>query len=89
MDILFGKRFSKDLDAIQNESKTRKRLIELIKKMKEINSLSDLKGVKKIEGYSNYFRIRVGDYRLALKLSHNRVELIRFLHRKEIYKRFP
>jgi len=89
MDILYGKRFSKDLDAIQNESKTRKRLIELIKKIKEINSLSDLKGVKKIEGYSNYFRIKVGDYRLGLKLSHNRVELIRFLHRKEIYKRFP
>jgi len=47
MDILYGKRFSKDLDTIQNESKTRKRLIELIKKIKEINSLSDLKGVKK------------------------------------------
>jgi len=51
MDILYGKRFSKDLDAIRNEPKVRKRLLELIKKIKEINLLKDLKGIKKIEGY--------------------------------------
>ena len=89
MNILYGKRFSKDLDAIQNEPKVRKRLLELIKKIKEINSLRDFKGIKKIEGYLGYFRIKVGDYRLGIKLTQNRVELIRFLHRKEIYRRFP
>ena len=89
MNILYGKRFSKDLDAIQNEPKVMKRLLELIKKIKEINSLRDFKGIKKIEGYLGYFRIKVGDYRLGIKLTQNRVELIRFLHRKEIYRRFP
>jgi len=89
MNILYGKRFSKDLDAIQNEPKVRKRLLELIKKIKEINSRRDFKGIKKIEGYLGYFRIKVGDYRLGTKLTQNRVELIRFLHRKEIYRRFP
>jgi mRNA interferase RelE/StbE len=89
VDILYGKRFVKDLDAIQNEPRVRKRLLELIKKIKEINSLKDLKGVKKIEGYSDYFRVSVGDYRLGIKLGQNRLELIRFLHRKEIYRRFP
>ncbi len=89
MNILYGKRFSKDLDAIQNEPKVRKRLLEFIKKIKEINSLRDFKGIKKIEGYLGYFRIKVGDYRLGIKLTQNRVELIRFLHRKEIYRRFP
>lgn len=64
-------------------------ILELIKKIKEINSLTDLKGVKKIEGYSDYFRIKIGDYRLGIKLVQNRIELIRFLHRKEIYRRFP
>jgi mRNA interferase RelE/StbE len=89
MDILYGKRFSKDLDLIRNEPKVRKRLLELIKKIKKINSIKDLEGVKKIEGYSDYFRIRLGDYRLGVKLGQNRIELIRFLHRKEIYRRFP
>ena len=89
MDILYGKRFSKDLDLIRNEPKIRKRLLELIKKIKETNTLTDLKDVKKIEGYSDYFRIKLGDYRLGIKLGQNRIELIRFLHRKEIYRRFP
>jgi len=33
--------------------------------------------------------VKIGDYRLGLKLSGNTLELIRFLHRKDIYRRFP
>jgi len=89
MEIFYGKRFSKDLDAIRDETKVRKRLLELIEQIKGISSLRDVKDVKKIEGYSDYFRIKMGDYRLGIKLAKNRIELIRFLHRKEIYRRFP
>jgi mRNA interferase RelE/StbE len=89
MDIFYGKRFSKDLDDIQNNSNVKKRLLGLIQKFKEAGSILDLKGVRKIQGYSDYFRIKIGDYRLGIKLVQNGVELIRFLHRKEIYRRFP
>jgi mRNA interferase RelE/StbE len=89
MDVFYGKRFSKDLDAIRHENKVKKNLLELIKNIKEIDSLKTLGGVKKIEGYSDYFRVKLGDYRLGLRTSQNKVELIRFLHRKEIYRRFP
>jgi len=44
---------------------------------------------KKIEGYEAYYRLRIGDYRLGIKLAGNTLELIRFLHRKDIYRRFP
>ena len=74
MDLFYGKRFSKDLDDIQNNPNVKKRLLEAI---------------RKIQGYSDYFRIKIGDYRLGIKLVQNGVELIRFLHRKEIYRRFP
>jgi mRNA interferase RelE/StbE len=57
--------------------------------LKKIDSLSELQDIKKIEGYDNYYRLRVGDYRLGLKLSGDTVELIRFLHRRDIYRRFP
>jgi mRNA interferase RelE/StbE len=89
MEILYGKRFSKDLDAIRNESKIKADLLRLIGNIREVDSLSDLKDVRKIEGYQGYFRIKVADYRLGIKLTENRVELIRFLHRKDIYRRFP
>jgi hypothetical protein len=53
MDILYGKRFGKDLDAIRNERSVRNRLLKLINNIKNIISLSELKDVKKIEGYSD------------------------------------
>jgi len=89
MKLLYGKRFSKDLDAIRHEAKVKKKLLELIEQIKETDSLANLKGVRKIEGYQNYFRIKVGNYRLGIKLTKKRIELIRFLHRKEMYRRFP
>ena len=89
MELLYGKRFSKDLDAIRDELKIKADLLKLIGKIRAADSLADLKGVRKIEGYQGYFRIKVEDYRLGIKLRQNRVELIRFLHRKDIYRRFP
>jgi mRNA interferase RelE/StbE len=89
MELLYGKRFSKDLDAIHHESRIKRELLKLIEKLRAADSLADLKGVRKIEGYQGYFRMKIGDYRLGIKVRQNRVELIRFLHRKEIYRRFP
>jgi hypothetical protein len=61
MELLYGKRFSKDLDAIRNESKIKADVLKLIEDIKGASSLSDLKNVRKIEGYQGYFRIKVGD----------------------------
>lgn len=89
MEILFGNRFSKDLDDIRYEKKVRADLLKLIEEIKAAESLADIKRVRKIAGYQEYFRIRVSDYRLGFKMTENRIELLRFLHRKDIYRRFP
>ena len=89
MELLYGKKFSRDLDAIRHETKIKAQLLQLIKAIRAAGSLTDFKDIKKIEGYQAYFRIKVGDHRLGIKVMGNRVELIRFLHRKDIYRRFP
>jgi len=89
MNILYAKRFSKDIEAIRHETNLKKRLLDLIGQIKKVDVLSDISGVKKIEGYPGYFRIRIGDYRLGIKATENSFEMIRFLHRKDIYRRFP
>jgi mRNA interferase RelE/StbE len=89
MKILYTNSFSKDLDRIRHQAKIKKRLLELIDKIKQIGSLADLNDVRKIVGYQGYYRIRVGDYRLGIKVTENSIEMVRFLHRKEIYRRFP
>jgi mRNA interferase RelE/StbE len=89
MNILYTKKFGKDLDAIENRDNIKKRLLGLIEQIKQVDFLSEIHGVRKIEGFPNYFRIRVGDFRLGVKVTENGLEMIRFLHRKEIYRRFP
>jgi mRNA interferase RelE/StbE len=89
MKLVYGKQFSKDLANFRLDENVKKRLLELIDKIKIAESLSELNHLRKIEGYAGYYRIRFGDYRLGIKVDENRVEMIRFLHRKDIYRRFP
>ena len=42
-----------------------------------------------MSGKGNYYRIRVGNYRLGIKLSEQTIILLRFMNRKDIYKYFP
>ena len=44
-------------------------------------------GVKKLKGYRDYWRIRVGDYRIIYTIQDDRllVVVIRISHRREVY----
>ncbi len=89
MEYLFAKRFSKDLDAIKHIPEVKNRLLEFIDQLHSFDRLTDLPNIKKIEGFPGYYRIRIGDYRIGVKLANETLILVRFLHRKEIYRRFP
>ena len=45
--------------------------------------------IKKLTGNRNYFRIKIRNYRIGTKIIGNNLELIRVLHRKDIYKFLP
>jgi mRNA interferase RelE/StbE len=45
--------------------------------------------MKKIKGFKNFYRIRIGDYRLGIEIDKEKVIIKRFLHRKKIYRLFP
>ena len=89
MKIKYAKSFDRDIGSIGHNAEIRRRLLETIRELQAVGSPNDLPGMKKIEGYTNYYRARVGDYRLGIKLVGDTLELIRFLHRKDIYRRFP
>jgi mRNA interferase RelE/StbE len=63
--IQYAKALSKDLEAVCRNTGIKKRLPKIIEMLKKIDSLSELQDIKKIEGYDNYYRLRVGDYRLG------------------------
>lgn len=89
MNIRYTKRFSKDLDSIANNEEIKKRLFQVLEEMQQMDSLAGIKDVRKIQGYEDYYRIRIGDYRLGVKVTEDGIEMLRFLHRKDIYKKFP
>ncbi|NJL90023.1 MAG: type II toxin-antitoxin system RelE/ParE family toxin [Coleofasciculaceae cyanobacterium SM2_1_6] len=52
-------------------------------------SIQEIANVKAMQGFTNRYRIRVGDYRIGLEISENTIEIIRTLHRKEFDRYFP
>ncbi len=51
--------------------------------------MSDIKGLKKLKGFKDAYRVRLGDYRLGVFINKDLVQFARFVHRKDIYKLFP
>lgn len=45
--------------------------------------------LKKLKGGGNYYRIRVGEYRIGIIVEGDAITFVRCLHRKEIYRYFP
>ena len=88
MIIYAEKTFLKDTDKIKDIPLLIK-LRETISYLNDINKLSEISNLKKLSGKNNYYRIRIGNYRIGLSIVHNEINLIRFLHRKDIYKYFP
>jgi mRNA interferase RelE/StbE len=89
MIVRFDKSFLKSLDKINSQS-LKKRIVEVIKDLEKASSLHQVKSVKKLQGFKNYYRVRIGDYRLGFELIDNMIILIILIsHRKDIYRKFP
>jgi len=45
-------------------------------------------GYKKLKGFKNLFRIRIGDYRIIFSINHNekQIEILKIGDRKNIYE---
>ena len=76
---------SAEKDLYKLPAKTITRIIELLKSLEE-NPRPH--GCKKLKGYKNYWRIRVGDYRIIYAIEEVilLVDVREIGHRKNIYK---
>jgi mRNA interferase RelE/StbE len=89
MKFIVEKSFDRDIDKIKDK-KLLQKLRDCIFQIENADNLGKIPYVKKIEGYSSFYRIKIGDYRLGVELvSDTELILIRFLNRKEIYRYFP
>jgi mRNA interferase RelE/StbE len=88
MELEFRDSFLKYLKRIK-ETAVKKKITAVISESKKGNSLHDLKDVRKLEGTGAYYRIRIGDYRIGIKLQDKKLIFLRCLNWKDIYRYFP
>lgn len=89
MRLEFDKSFLKSIDNIR-DSKILLKLEKNITDLEKAESLLEISNLRKLTGFKNYYRIRIGDYRLGFELiSSDVIRLIVIAHRKDVYKVFP
>ena len=45
--------------------------------------------MKKLKADGDYYRVKIGDYRIGMTLEEDVVIFVRVLHRKDVYRYFP
>jgi len=78
-DIEWKENALKNLEKIESSISRR-----IIKKVEELSENPFSKDIKRLKG-SNYFRLRVGDYRIIFSLEINLIQILKVGHRKNIY----
>jgi mRNA interferase RelE/StbE len=89
MKVSVWKSFEKDTLRI-TDRKLATQLGAVINKLESCHSLAEIPNLKKMQAKGSYYRIRIGQHRLGFRLDgSDAVVLLRFMHRKDIYKNFP
>lgn len=88
MKVKIDKSFEKDTDKLKNP-KLQLKIASCIEQAIEAESINDIKNLKKLSGFKNHYRIRIGDYRAGIIITDDEVIYERLLHRKNIYKYYP
>jgi len=84
----FRKSFSRDLKKIKDKNLLQQ-VRATIEEVEAAPNLDMISNLKQLKGEGEYFRIKIGSYRIGLKLENDILIFIRFLHRKDIYRYFP
>jgi mRNA interferase RelE/StbE len=87
MIVTFNKKFAKDLQSI-NDSKLKSGIKEFILSLESAANLEGISNIKRLRGFQNTFRYRIGDYRIGFYYENNEIELVRVVKRNDIYKVF-
>ncbi len=88
MIIRYKVSFTRDLSRLKDVDLIR-RIQQAVESVQQAEKLQDIPNLIKMQGGGDYYRLRVGEYRLGIGLADNVVVFVRCLNRKEIYKKLP
>lgn len=88
MEVRFDAGFYGDFRRIR-DADLRRRVGRVIENVEAASILSEISGLGRMRAGGRFYRIRVGQYRVGVKIEGETVTLLRFGHRREIYRSFP
>jgi mRNA interferase RelE/StbE len=88
LKVQFRNSFLKDVKGLSSRV-LKDRIKAAIAKVETAQVLREVGNLKKLKGSRGYYRIRIGDYRIALICEEDKVTFVRCLHRREIYRYLP
>ena len=81
--------FSRDLRRLRDPD-TLRRITRTIADLEAASTITALPGVRRLtSARGRHYRIRIGRYRLGVIVEGEVAVLVRVLHRREFYRRFP
>lgn len=91
MELILKKQFVKEVAKLPSKvQSTIRKLLDELANADDFKSLNI--DIKRMEGQAeneNYYRIRIGSYRIGLEIIEPKIILITVLSRGDIYKKFP
>lgn len=81
MQVFFKSSFIKDFKKLPRE--TKKEVIHICEELfPSINNFKNIKNykIKPLHGFKNYYRIKIGDYRIGFKKESENTIFMRILH---------
>ena len=87
MEIIITKTFEKQLKLVPKY--IRESAIAVLEALETAKNVTEIKDLKKLIGYTNYYRIRIGNYRMGLQIINPKIIVVTILNRGTIYKLFP
>lgn len=88
MEVEYTSAFARDLRK-ERGAQNRNRVERLLEELKAASAITNVRGAVRVTAPGHFYRVRLGDYRLGFALEGDRVVLLRFMHRRDIYRYFP
>jgi len=88
MKTEFKASFLKAIKKIKDDQ-VKAAIVDAITNVESAQDLHQVVSLKKLKGYKQYYRIRIGNYRIGLKLEADTIFFVEIDHRKNIYRIFP
>ncbi len=87
-EVKYKRTFLKELSKVPKKYREKIEKLVFEKIPKSQNPLSVAK-FEKLKGYKEYYKIRIGEWRIGIRIRKNIIEFCRVRNRKDIYRYFP